>query len=107
MPALARYAATQDPAGPPPTIATSQSGFAISIVPVESLAPGAAGSWRRTLAFRSNPCQHFDRGEEASMGPIGAPFTSADWLVKEGDEQAFVERWRSLAEISWQGPGAQ
>ena len=34
------------------------------------------------------------------MLPIDAPFTSGDWHVKAGNEQEFLEAWKSLAECS-------
>lgn len=41
------------------------------------------------------------------MVAIGAPLTSANWMVKDGNQQDFIEQWRSLAEISLESPGAQ
>jgi quinol monooxygenase YgiN len=41
------------------------------------------------------------------MADVGSPFTSADWQVVEGNEQAFVEAWTELARISLDTAGAR
>jgi quinol monooxygenase YgiN len=44
---------------------------------------------------------------EGSIDATGSPFTSADWHVRVGNEQAFVEAWTELARISLATPGAR
>jgi heme-degrading monooxygenase HmoA len=34
------------------------------------------------------------------MDQIGQPYTSGDWVVKEGNEQAFVDAWTEFLEWS-------
>src|SRR5690348_13961051 len=39
------------------------------------------------------------------MLPIGTCVTSAEWVVREGAEDAFVAAWTSLADASAESPG--
>jgi quinol monooxygenase YgiN len=42
------------------------------------------------------------------MTRLGQPYTSGDWLVKEGNEQAFVDLWEKVADFCVQNyPGAR
>jgi quinol monooxygenase YgiN len=42
------------------------------------------------------------------MAKVGQPYTSGDWLVREGNEQAFIDQWTAVAEWCLQhAPGAR
>ncbi len=42
------------------------------------------------------------------MAKIGQPYTSGNWLVKEGKEEAFIARWTEFTEWSLaNAPGAE
>jgi quinol monooxygenase YgiN len=42
------------------------------------------------------------------MTELGQPYTSGDWLVKEGNEQAFIDQWTAVAEWCLEhSPGAR
>ena len=41
------------------------------------------------------------------MADVGSPFTSADWQVREGNEESFIDAWAELARISLDTPGAR
>ncbi len=41
------------------------------------------------------------------MSKVGMPYTSGNWIVREGNEETFLETWRTLAEVSSASAGAR